>query len=99
MARIETISLAREGRPAAWWRTNATALLFMGPTALLVIVFFFMPVVLTLGMSFTDIATATGLTGWQWIGTANYEQIFRCSFTGLIVRNTFFYVGLTLTFN
>ena len=99
MARIETISLAREGRPAAWWRTNATALLFMGPTALLVIVFFFLPVLLTLGMSFTDIATATGLTGWQWIGTANYEQIFRGSFTGLIVRNTFFYVALTLTFN
>src|SRR5512132_1031949 len=99
MARIETIPLEREAAPAAWWRTHATALLFMGPAAVLVVVFFFIPVLLTLGMSFTDLATATGLAGWQWIGTANYEQIFRGSFTGVIVRNTIFYVALTLTFN
>jgi inositol-phosphate transport system permease protein len=84
---------------AAWWRANATALLFMGPAAFLVVVFFFAPVVLTLGMSFTNMATATGLSGWEWIGTQNYEQIFRGSFTGLIVRNTIFYVVLTLAFN
>lgn len=99
MARIETIPLEREAAPAAWWRTHATALLFMGPAAVLVVVFFFIPVLLTLGMSFTDLATATGLAGWQWIGTANYEQIFRGSFTGLIVRNTILYVALTLSFN
>jgi inositol-phosphate transport system permease protein len=85
--------------PAAWWRANATALLFMGPAALLVVVFFFAPVILTLGISLTDMATATGLSGWQWIGTANYEQILRGSFTGLIFRNTILYVALTLSFN
>ncbi len=99
MARTGTLQLEREEQAPSWWRTNATAMLFMGPAAILVIVFFFVPVLLTLGMSFTDIATATGLSGWQWIGTANYEQIFRGSFTGLIVRNTVIYVLLVLTFN
>jgi inositol-phosphate transport system permease protein len=99
MARIGALPLARGVQAAAWWRTNATALLFIGPAAFLVIVFFFAPVVLTLGMSFTNMATATGLSGWEWIGTQNYEQITRGSFTGLIVRNTIFYVAVTLAFN
>jgi inositol-phosphate transport system permease protein len=97
--RTSALSLARGVQAAAWWRANATALLFMGPAAFLVVVFFFAPVLLTLGMSFTDMATATGLAGWHWIGIANYEQILRGSFTGLIVRNTIFYVVLTLAFN
>src|SRR5688572_21989860 len=97
--RTSALPLARGMQAAAWWRANATALLFIGPAAFLVIVFFFAPVVLTLGMSFTNMATATGLSGWEWIGTQNYEQIFRGSFTGLIVRNTIFYVVLTLAFN
>lgn len=90
---------ARGGAAVAWWRLSPTTLLFVAPAVLLVIVFFFVPVLLTVGMSFTDIATATGLSGWQWIGTANYEQILRGSFTGLIVRNTLFYVAATLAFN
>src|SRR5881296_3018594 len=97
MARTQ--ALARSAQAVAWWRTNATALLFMAPAAILVVVFFFVPVLLTLGMSFTDIATATGLGGWQWIGAANYEQILRGSFTGLIARNTILYVVITLSFN
>jgi inositol-phosphate transport system permease protein len=99
MARIGALPLSRGVQAAAWWRTNATALLFIGPAAFLVVVFFFAPVVLTLGMSFTNMATATGLSGWEWIGTQNYEQITRGSFTGLIVRNTIFYVAVTLAFN
>ena len=99
MARTEALPLARGGKAATWWRSNATALLFMSPAAVLVLVFFFVPVLLTIGMGFTNIATATGLSGWQWIGTANYEQIFRGAFTGLIARNTLVYVVLTLSFN
>ena len=99
MARTEALALVRGGQAATWWRSNATALLFMMPAAILVLVFFFVPVLLTIGMGFTNIATATGLAGWQWIGTANYEQIFRGAFTGLIARNTLVYVVLTLSFN
>ena len=47
MARTEAIALPRERQGAAWWRTNATALLFMGPAMVLVLVFFLAPVVIT----------------------------------------------------
>src|SRR5207244_11839755 len=77
MARTEAIALPRERQGAAWWRTNATALLFMGPAMVLVLVFFLAPVVITFVMSFTDLATSTGLSNSQSIGSANYERMFR----------------------
>jgi inositol-phosphate transport system permease protein len=98
-AQAPALPVAAESRVAAWWRANATALLFMAPAAVLVIVFFFLPVVITLAMSLTNLSTSTGLSRWEWIGEANYDQIFRGSFTPIIVRNTLFYVGITLAFN
>jgi inositol-phosphate transport system permease protein len=95
----EALPKAEGGRLAAWWRGNATALFFMAPAAIMVLVFFFAPVAITLGMSLTDMATATGLSRWQWIGFDNYERIFRGRFTGIIFFNTLFYVATTLTFN
>ncbi|MGH2499825.1 MAG: carbohydrate ABC transporter permease [Micromonosporaceae bacterium] len=101
MARTEAAAypVTRDGYAAAWWRANATALLFMAPAAALVVVFFFVPVLITLAMSFTDLATATGLSNWTWIGTGNYERIFGGQFTGIIFRNTLVYVTATLAFN
>jgi inositol-phosphate transport system permease protein len=84
---------------ATWWRGNSTALLFMGPAAIMVLVFFLAPVLLTLGMSLTDMSTATGLSRWQWIGLDNFERIFRGRFTTIIFANTLFYVAATLAFN
>src|SRR5206468_2067850 len=80
VARIEEITLPRERRTAARWRWSATALLFMGPAMVLVLVFFIAPVVITFAMSFTDLATSTGLSHWQWIGPDNYARIFRSQF-------------------
>src|SRR6266536_655774 len=68
----------------------------MGAAALMVRVFFFVPVVLTLGMGLTDMSTATGLSTWQWVGTENFERIFSSVFTGIIFWNTIFYVVVTL---
>jgi inositol-phosphate transport system permease protein len=99
MARTEALPLARESYAAAWWRANATALLFMAPAAALVVVFFFAPVLITFVMSFSDLATATGLSNWKWIGLDNYDRIFGGQFTGIIFRNTLVYVALTLAFN
>src|SRR5437762_7686645 len=89
----------RESRLVAWWRGNATALFFMGPAAILVALFFLAPVVLTLGMSLTDMSTATGLSKWQWIGFDNYERILLGRFTPIVLANTIFYVAITLAFN
>ena len=94
-----SLAATGEGRAAAWWRANATALLFMGPAAVMVLLFFFVPVVITLALSLTDAATATGLSNWQWIGFANFDQMFRGQFAGIVFRNTVFYVLATLAFN
>jgi inositol-phosphate transport system permease protein len=83
----------------ALWRRNSTALLFMAPAAVMVIVFFFVPVVLTLGMGLTDMSTATGLSKWQWIGFDNFQRIFTSAFTRIIFQNTVFYVTVTLGFS
>jgi inositol-phosphate transport system permease protein len=91
--------VAREGVAARWWRDNATALFFMAPAALMILLFFLAPAAITLGMSLTDMATTTGLSNWQWVGLENYERIFRGRFTALIFGNTLFYVAATLSFN
>jgi inositol-phosphate transport system permease protein len=93
------LPVARESFFRAWWRANATALFFMAPAVVMVTVFFFVPVLLTLGMSLTDMSTATGLSKWQWIGLDNYERIVRGRFTSIIFWNTIFYVAATLVFN
>src|SRR5689334_17159925 len=71
----------------------------MAPALLMVAVFFVAPVGITLGMAFTDMATTTGLSNWQWSGIDNYQRMVRGSFTLLILRNTIFYVVVTLAFN
>jgi inositol-phosphate transport system permease protein len=90
---------ARESVLGRWWRTYATALFFMAPAAILVLLFFFVPVVLTLGIGLTDMSTATGLSKWQWSGLDNFERIITSRFTSIIFLNTVFYVLVTLTFN
>ncbi len=99
MSRTAALPISRGGYAAAWWRTNATTLLFLGPALVLVAVFFIVPVILTFGMSFTDLATTTGLSNWRWTGLENYQRMFRSNFTFLILGNTLLYVGLTLAFN
>ena len=68
----------------------------MAPAVVLVLLFFFVPVVLTLGMGLTDMSTATGLSKWQWTGFDNFERIFTSRFTSIIFLNTLFYVVVTL---
>ncbi|HEY3064104.1 MAG TPA: sugar ABC transporter permease [Chloroflexota bacterium] len=105
MARVDAIASERalaapaEAPLAALWRRNATALLFMGPAAVLVLLFFFVPVILTLGMGLTDMSTATGLSKWQWVGLDNFERIITSRFTSIIFLNTIFYVLVTLAFS
>jgi inositol-phosphate transport system permease protein len=82
-----------------WWRRYGTAAFFMGPALVMVAAFFVAPVIITLGMSLTDMATTTGLSNWQWTGLDNYERMARGSFTLLILGNTIFYVVVTLAFN
>ena len=92
-------SVATPAATPGGWRRYGTAAFFMGPALVMVAAFFVAPVIITLGMSLTDMATTTGLSNWQWIGLDNYERMARGSFTLLILGNTIFYVVVTLAFN
>jgi inositol-phosphate transport system permease protein len=95
----QAMPAARIGAIARFWRTRGTALFFMLPAIAIILVLFLTPAIITLGLAFTDTATATGLSRWEWIGWANFEQLLRSSFTSIILRNTVFYVSTTLILN
>src|SRR5438093_12797627 len=99
MARTEAVALRREATAAAWWRINATALLFMGPALLLVLAFFLAPVVITFTMSLTDLATSTGLSNWQWIVLEHFARIFRSKISLTMLGNLIVYVAVVLRFS
>ncbi len=72
-------------------------LAFMTPATLLVLFFFFIPVLIIFGISLTNLSTSTGFKNWEWVGLENYRRIFINPQSGFIFRNTLKYVFLTLT--
>ncbi|MFB9948486.1 carbohydrate ABC transporter permease [Rhizobium puerariae] len=53
------------------FRTNLLGLAFMAPALVLLLGFFFLPVVLTSVFAFTNMSTATGITGGSYVVTGN----------------------------
>ncbi|MDP8959281.1 MAG: sugar ABC transporter permease [Actinomycetota bacterium] len=80
-------------------REYSVPLLFMAPMGLVVVVAFLIPVLLTVFIGLTNMSVATGVGGWDFIGLANFRQMLRSPFTPLILKNTLFFVALTLLFN
>lgn len=76
-------------------RASSTALLFLLPAAVLVLVFFVAPVIITLWVSMTDMSTST-FSNPSFIGLENYSRMFRSAGLTKIIGNTVFYVGVTL---
>jgi inositol-phosphate transport system permease protein len=76
-------------------RASSTALLFLLPAAVLVVVFFVAPVIITLWISMTDMSTST-FSDPSFVGLENYRRMFRSAGLLKIVGNTVFYVGTTL---
>lgn len=63
-----------------------------------IVVFLFVPAVITVVLSFTDIRRSPGLP-WNWIGIDNYLAFFnpgRLSSSLRVIQNTFVYAGLTV---
>lgn len=79
-------------------RSGLTPLLFLGPAALLVTLFFFLPVIITGLISLTDLATSTFAGRWHFIGLGNYQRMRISPYTVKIFTNTATYVICTLTF-
>ncbi len=77
-------------------RSTATAYGFLGPAIALVLIFFIVPGILLLTLSFTDLSSANFGDPWTFIGLANFERLFTDPFFPKILRNTVFYVFTTL---
>jgi len=92
----------KQGRQALAmdWRTRlrhfTTPAFFVGPASILIFLFFFVPVILTLVISMTDMSVAT-ISNIKWVGLENYHKIWRSRITMKVLKNTFIYVGFTLT--
>jgi len=79
-------------------RNTLTAYGFLGPAIALVVIFFIVPGILLLTLSFTDLSSANFGDPWSYIGLANFERLFSDPFFPKILRNTVFYVFTTLIF-
>lgn len=97
----EEIEAART--PSRWARIKATlgAWGFMSPATFLVLVFFFIPALILLYLSMTDLASHNFTANpfeWNFVGLENYRRLFSDKFFPKILGNTFKYVILTLGF-
>jgi inositol-phosphate transport system permease protein len=78
-------------------RSSSTGFWFMSPAAILVILFFFIPSLIIIGLSLTNLSTATGFQNWEWVGLENYQKIFQHPDAGPTALRTIMYVVVTLT--
>ncbi len=90
-------SRARSRRRAL--QANLTAYGFMAPAGLLVLLFFFLPVLIVLYLSLTNLASAnftSNLAEMEFVGLRNFHTLLNDQFAKKIFFNTIFYVLFTL---
>jgi len=97
-ARAIPLERARLNLGSIWLKvkTHSSPFIFMSPASILVMLFFFLPVVVTLLISMTNMSVAT-FRGYKMIGFANYARILATRWTLKILKNTAFYVIMTLS--
>ena len=78
-------------------RRSLSVWIFIGPAAFLVTLFFFIPVVILIWISLTNLSSQN-FGNPEFIGLANYVRLFKDRFFSKILGNTFFYVVMTLSF-
>ena len=85
-------------RPRRAGRRYLVPAIFLAPATFLILCFFLIPVITTIGLSLTDISTLT-FRQPKWVGVENYRELLGDPFIGKIMANTARYVILTLLFN
>ena len=83
-------TLKRGGRHDWFW--------FLLPAFILVVLFFFLPIIITFFISGTNMSTATGFQNWEWTGLKNYQRIATHPATPQHLWLTIKYVAFTLVF-
>lgn len=71
---------------------------FLFPSLLLILIFFVLPVFITIFLSGTNMSSATGFSGWAWVGLKNYVKIFKHPDTPKNISVTLRYIFFTLIF-
>lgn len=71
---------------------------FLLPAAVLIVAFFLTPVIITVGLTFTNMSSMTGLSRWEWSGFVNYIKLIKNPETPQHVMITIKYVLTTLIF-
>lgn len=74
------------------FRENFEAYVYLAPAALLLLMFWFFPVVMSILISFTDWKGASRLDNVEWLGTHNYLQAFQDPNFHQVFWNTVNYV-------
>ncbi len=84
---------ARRGGLRAPGERNPAAYAFLAPALVLIFVFFFLPVVAALVLSFTDfdIYAVGDLSNTRWVGLRNYTQLLTTPLFWQALRNTFYF--------
>jgi multiple sugar transport system permease protein len=83
----------RRGRFRAPSEDNPAAYLFLAPALILIGVFFFLPVLAALALSFTDfdIYAIGDLSNARFVGGRNYRQLLETPLFWQALRNTFYF--------
>ena len=83
---------------------GAAAYGFLAPAAILVLLFFFIPALIVIFLSLTNLQTTNFTSDFgvmareSFVGTENYHTLFNDQYLQRIFFNTLFYVFLTLSF-
>lgn len=85
-------------KPTAKELSEADTFTLLAPSAVLVLLFFLLPIIIIVLMSFTNLSTDTGFDGWRWVGLKNYTKILHHPNTGQHLWITLKYVAVTLVF-
>jgi multiple sugar transport system permease protein len=78
------------------WRTWRAAFLLIAPFTLLYLILFILPTLRVVQLSFTD---APLIGAGKWVGTANFERLFKDFLFWKALKNTFYFVLLTVVPN
>ncbi len=72
----------------------AAAYLFLAPSLVGLVVFYFLPIVASLAMSLTDWDALQPLASARFVGLGNYRDLFRASDLGRVLGHTLYYMSL-----
>lgn len=79
-------------------KTSLEGFNFTLPALVLIVVFFFIPVLIIIFISGTDMSSSTGFQNWKWVGIDNYVKIAHSPRAMQRLWITIKYVAVTLVF-